>query len=237
MVTRLSLIEQLISAGGATRGDRNVRHSNLACSKGCSDIPIFGGEYEEYEEWQYKVRIFLNSECPLFAKFFTYLEGLDREVDEEDVREYGEGRDFEGNTADVVWMNQQLFNILAQKTKGNPFQTVKNMAVYEGCSGAGAWVKLLRAYKGYVLGFLSCCFCARCSFIFRLPLFLFSTFSHCFILFRVFTLCFRCYAPFESQPWHRASVSQSPCQPFGWSCRVWVHRSGWDYFGQGHPEG
>ena len=148
MVTRLNLIEQLISAGGATRGDRNVRRSNLACSKGCSDIPIFGGEYEEYEDWQYKVRIFLNSECPLFAKFFTYLEGLDREVDEEDVREFGEGRDFEGNTADVVWMNQQLFNILAQKTKGNPFQTVKNMADDEGCSGAGAWVKLLRAYKG-----------------------------------------------------------------------------------------
>ena len=148
VVTRLNLIEQLISAGGATRGDRNVRRSNLACSKGCSDIPIFGGEYEEYEDWQCKVRIFLNSECPLFAKFFTYLEGLDREVDEEDVREFGEGRDFEGNTADVVWMNQQLFNILAQKTKGNPFQTVKNMADDEGCSGAGAWVKLLRAYKG-----------------------------------------------------------------------------------------
>ena len=64
VVTRLNLIEQLISAGGPTRGDRNVRRSNLACSKGCSDIPIFGGEYEEYEDWQYKVRIFLNSECP-----------------------------------------------------------------------------------------------------------------------------------------------------------------------------
>ena len=88
--------------------------------------------------------IYLNSECALFAKFFTYLKGLDREVDEEDVRK----RDFEGNTADVVWMNQQLFNILAQKTKGNPFQTLKNMADDEGCSGAGAWVKLLRAYKG-----------------------------------------------------------------------------------------
>ena len=144
----MNLIEQLISAGGAARGDQNVRRSNLACSKGCSDIPIFGGEYEEYEDWQYKVRIFLNSECSLFAKFFTYLEGLDREVDEEDVREYGEGRDFEGNMAEVVWMNQQLFNILAQNTRRNPFQTVKNMADEEGCSGAGAWVKLLRAYKG-----------------------------------------------------------------------------------------
>ena len=44
-------------------------------------------------------------------------------------------------------MNQQLFNVLAQKTAGNPFQTVRNMLEEEGCCGAGAWVKLLRAYK------------------------------------------------------------------------------------------
>ena len=52
VVTRLNLIEQLISAGGATGADRNVRRSHLACSKGCSDTPIFGGEYEEYEDWR-----------------------------------------------------------------------------------------------------------------------------------------------------------------------------------------
>ena len=45
-------------------------------------------------------------------------------------------------------MNQQLYNVLAQKTKGSPFQTVKNMSEEEGCCGAGAWVKLLRAYNG-----------------------------------------------------------------------------------------
>ena len=51
-------------------------------------------------------------------------------------------------TSKAIRQNQQLFNIMAQKTRGNPFQTVKNMADEEGCSGAGAWVKLLRAYKG-----------------------------------------------------------------------------------------
>ena len=45
-------------------------------------------------------------------------------------------------------MNQLLFNVLAQKTRGNPFQTVKNMSEEERCCGAGAWVKLLRAYNG-----------------------------------------------------------------------------------------
>ena len=46
-------------------------------------------------------------------------------------------------------MNQQLFNVFAQKTRGNPWQTVKNMSEEEGCGGAGALGQtLLRAYKG-----------------------------------------------------------------------------------------
>ena len=44
-------------------------------------------------------------------------------------------------------MNGQLFNVLAQKTRGNLFQTVKNMSEEELRYGAGAWVKFLRAYK------------------------------------------------------------------------------------------
>ena len=43
-------------------------------------------------------------------------------------------------------MNGQLFNVLAQKTRGNLFQTVKNMSEEELCYGAGAWVQLLRSY-------------------------------------------------------------------------------------------
>ena len=40
---------------------------------------MFGGECEEYEDGQHKVRIFLNSQCSLFAKFLTYLENLHRD--------------------------------------------------------------------------------------------------------------------------------------------------------------
>ena len=46
-------------------------------------------------------------------------------------------------------MNQQLFNVFAQKTRGNPLQTVKNMSEEERCGGAGALGQtLLRAHKG-----------------------------------------------------------------------------------------
>ena len=86
VLTRLALIKQLVNTSRALSEGRETRRSKIAGSKGCSDdIPIFGGEYEDYEDWQYKVRILLSSECFLFARFPTILERLDREIDLEDV--------------------------------------------------------------------------------------------------------------------------------------------------------
>ena len=84
VLTRLCFIKQLVNTSRALSEGRETRRSNIVGSKGCS-IPIFGGEYEDYEDWQYKVRIFLNSECFLFARFHTILESMDREIDLEDV--------------------------------------------------------------------------------------------------------------------------------------------------------
>ena len=61
------------------------------------------------------------------------LGNLDREIDEEDVQDYAASPDF----------SQQLFNVLAQKTRGHPFQTVKSMSEEEEVCGAGAGVKTL----------------------------------------------------------------------------------------------
>ena len=61
------------------------------------DFPHCGGE--EYEDWQYKVRIFLNSECSLFARFLTCLESLDREIDMQHIQGYATSEDFLGRPA------------------------------------------------------------------------------------------------------------------------------------------
>ena len=67
VVTSLNLIELVTSSGGATRPIWRV-------GKDAATFPFFGGEYVGYEDWEYRVGIFLNSECPLFALFFTCLE-------------------------------------------------------------------------------------------------------------------------------------------------------------------
>ena len=42
LMTRSALISQLVNTSGAMSVGRETRRSNIACSKGCSDIPIFG---------------------------------------------------------------------------------------------------------------------------------------------------------------------------------------------------
>ena len=64
---------------------------------------------KKYEDRQFKVRLFLNSECSLFARFLPCLESVDREIDLEDIQDYATSDDFPGLPADVTWMNQQLF--------------------------------------------------------------------------------------------------------------------------------
>ena len=74
-----------VAQNGVTVSGGRALSEGRESQRGCSDISIFGGEFEEYEDWQYKVRFFLNSECFLFARFPTMLESLDREIDLEDV--------------------------------------------------------------------------------------------------------------------------------------------------------
>ena len=46
VLTKLALIEQLVNTSRALSEGRETRRSKIVGSKGCSDIPIFGGEYE-----------------------------------------------------------------------------------------------------------------------------------------------------------------------------------------------
>ena len=66
--TRLALTEETVNTSGALTEGRETRRSNIAGSKICSDLTIFGGELEEeFDDKQYKARFFLNSECSHLA--------------------------------------------------------------------------------------------------------------------------------------------------------------------------
>ena len=53
----------------------------------------------------------MNSEC----SFLSVFDSVDCEIDLEDVQHYATLEDFLDPPADVIWMNRQFFNVLAQK--------------------------------------------------------------------------------------------------------------------------
>ena len=71
-----------------------------------------GDESEEYEDWHYKVRIFMHSECSLIARSLTFLESLDREADarSEDLEQHQERPSFSKVPSSLMHQIKQGIN-------------------------------------------------------------------------------------------------------------------------------
>ena len=66
----------------------------------------------------------------------------------EDIKGYATPEDSPGRPADLPGRTSSSSMSWHKRQEEPPFQTVKNLSEEEGCCGVGAWVKLLRAYKG-----------------------------------------------------------------------------------------
>ena len=118
---------------------------SVLTSKGVSDVPTYDGRAETFEDWLFKVKNYFESEDSDFCAFLNDIEDYDEEVTREWMRSY-KPDDIETNK--VEWLNRQLYLFLAQKTSGNPLQTVKNLEEDVECRGAAAWAKIVKAGKG-----------------------------------------------------------------------------------------
>ena len=118
---------------------------SVLTSKGVSEVPTYDGRAETFEDWLFKVKNYLESEDSDFCAFLNDIEDYDEEVTREWMRSY-KPDDIETNK--VEWLNRQLYLFLAQKTSGNPLQTVKNLEEDVECRGAAAWAQIVKAGKG-----------------------------------------------------------------------------------------
>ena len=118
---------------------------SVLTSKGVSDVPTYDGRAETFEDWLFKVKNYLESEDSDFCAFLNDIEDYEEEVNREWMRSY-KPDDIETNK--VEWMIRQLYLFLAQKTSGNPLQTVKNLEKDVECRGAAAWAKIEKVGKG-----------------------------------------------------------------------------------------
>ena len=148
---RVTVVEQNVANGTANISNETKRRLNITTYKGFSDVPVFSGTHDEYEDWSFKLRTFLSTEEKWFGILLKTVESLDREVKDYDIDDFVQNSPTEVTTELADWMNTQLYNVLTLKTKDNPLQTVKNVADEEDVRGIAAWVKLLRSYKGRTL--------------------------------------------------------------------------------------
>ena len=133
-------------SGQLSEMSSNKKVSNsVLTSKGVSDVPTYDGRAETFEDWLFKVKNYLESEDSDFCAFLIDIEDYDDEVNREWMRSY-QPDDIETNKMECL--NRRLYLFLAQKTSGNPLQTVKNLEDDVECRGAAAWSKIVKAGKG-----------------------------------------------------------------------------------------
>lgn len=128
-----------------TQTKENKENKNLIMSKGLSGIQTYDGRADEFEDWIFKMRNWLESEDKDFGQFLKEIEAEDDEIDNEWVQKYDA---IDAEKAKVSWMNQQLYHILAQKTSNSPLQTVKNLGDEMPCRGAAAWSNIVKVGRG-----------------------------------------------------------------------------------------
>ena len=117
---RVTVVEQNVSNGTANISNETKRRLNITTYKGFSDVPVFSGTHDEYEDWSFKLRTFLSTEEKWFGILLKTVESLDREVKDYDIDDFVQNSPPEVTTELADWMNTQLYNVLTLKTKDNP---------------------------------------------------------------------------------------------------------------------
>lgn len=130
-----------LKAGGR-RGEGDHDLKNLIMLKDSGSTPNFGGRWEDFDGWSFKIKALLESKDLEFSAFFNMLEECLSEVDEDDLRLHGEARNM--SERKVGWMNNQLYKIPARKTSWNPLQMMKNIADKVDTE---AWARIMETSK------------------------------------------------------------------------------------------
>ena len=106
-----------------------------------TNVPEYGGDVEEYEDWNFKMETFFCTE-PGWATVFKALkaelvipkkEGLGAILIDVQLNNSG---------CEPDKMNRELYQALCHKTKGKALKVVKNQDSYDEYNGLMAWWKL-----------------------------------------------------------------------------------------------
>ena len=109
-----------------------------------STLPRDTGKVEDFDDWHFKMKQFLESEAE-FLPFMMWGDQQAAHVSEEELAHYGQK---EGLTLNSEWLNQQLYRVLSLNLDGPALAVVKNLAEEAKTRGVNAWVEITKDHLG-----------------------------------------------------------------------------------------
>ena len=111
----------------------------LTDHKGFSGVPVYKGELEEYEDWAFKTKDFLEGADSRFKDLLKKIgNDQDDSIDSATIRT----QVFNWGIDDIDWLDDQLYHVLVQKVSGTNLATLRNLNRENGVRGIMAWKRL-----------------------------------------------------------------------------------------------
>ena len=125
---------------------REERKKNLTNGKGFMSLGVYNGVAEDYDDWSFKVRMYVQEQFHEFGGLVKKLEAMNDEVEDNAIQntciELGIPR------SAFQELDEQLYLVLAQKTGLHVLTTVKNLKDEKENRGIVAWHRIQRAAIG-----------------------------------------------------------------------------------------
>ena len=137
---------QVLMASKATTtaaGEKDKDKKGMMERQGFKHVPTYGGRAKEYEDWKFKLINFLSAEKG-FVPLITWCEERETMATDADMNV------LTANTqdADVRWLNDQLYVVLAAVCVDGPLMQIKNLQEEGLTRGVNSWFKISREFAG-----------------------------------------------------------------------------------------
>ena len=138
---------QAMAGGPGEYKEKNQNKKVLSENKMLQLIPHYGGKADDYEDWKFKMLVFLQSEDG-YSEIFEGIERMTKAPDEDDIEKLVEkaqaGHDQRGDGVkiDRYNLNKQLYQILCLNLKDSALSSIKNLQVAGVVNGFVGWWKL-----------------------------------------------------------------------------------------------
>ena len=149
VVTQLSDVVR--TQGGPTTGREDLpKDYSLTGKRGFMAVEKFGGKVEDFDDWHFKIKRFLEDEA-FFPDYLLFVESHAGDITLQDQQQWGQdyAQAHNGKDPDVLRLNHQLYQVLAQNLSGVALGIVKSLAADITTRGANAWIRIMKEYRGF----------------------------------------------------------------------------------------